>query len=54
MTRILQPPSFESKTLSSEKESKNRGIGVTLKSREKLFVFCIVKLSLLLVYITAR
>jgi hypothetical protein len=54
MARILQPPSLESKTLRFEKRSKNRGIGVTLKFREKLFAFCIVKLSLPLVYLTAR
>jgi hypothetical protein len=54
MTRILQPSSLESKTLTFEKESKNHGIGVTLKSREKLFAFCTVKLSLPLVYLTTR
>jgi hypothetical protein len=54
MTRILRPRALNPKHLGSEKGSKNCGIGVTLKSREKLFAFCTVKLSLPLVYLTAR
>jgi hypothetical protein len=48
------PRAWNPKPLGSEKGSKNRGIGVTLKSWEKLFAFCTVKLSLPLVYLTAR
>jgi hypothetical protein len=52
MTHILQPRALNPKPLGLEKGSKNHGFGVTLKSREKLFAFYIVKLSLPLVYLT--
>jgi hypothetical protein len=50
MPRILQPPSLESKSLKfGNKDPKVVACSVTLKFREKLFAFCIVKMSLALV-----
>jgi hypothetical protein len=55
MPRIPQPPSLESKSLRFEKKDpKVVACSAKMKSREKLFAFCIMKLSLPLVYLTAQ
>jgi hypothetical protein len=55
MPRIPQPPSLESKSPKFiDKDPKVVACSVKMKSREKLFAFCIVKLSLPLVYLAAR
>jgi hypothetical protein len=54
MPRILQPPSLKFKSPKfGDKDPKVVACSVKM-SREKLFAFCIVKLSLPLVYLTAR
>jgi hypothetical protein len=55
MPRTPQAPSLESKSLRfGNKDPKVVACSVTLKFREKLFAFCIVELSLPLVYLTVR
>jgi hypothetical protein len=55
MPRIPQPPSLESKSHNfGDKDPKTVACSVTLEFREQLFAFCIEKLSLPLVYLTAQ
>jgi hypothetical protein len=55
MPRIPQPPSLESKSHKiGDKDPKVVACSAKMKSREKLFAFCIMKLSLPMVYLTAR
>jgi hypothetical protein len=55
MPRTPQPPNLESKSLRfGNKDPKVVACSVTLKSREKFFAFYIMKLSLPLIYLTAR
>jgi hypothetical protein len=55
MPRIPQPPSLESKSPKfGDKDPKVMACSVKMKSREKFFALFIMKLSLPLVYLTAR